>query len=360
MGTLEVYKTIFDSVPDAVVITDSEGKIILANKLVKVLFGYETHELVGQDVGLLIPTRFSKNHKAHLSKFYHKPQIKDMGRGLELAAKKKDGTEFPVEIGLSFVQVKDQNYGIASVRDVTDKNRRIFALKKAMTLLENKNKELEQFTYIASHDLQEPLQTVSSFVELLREENQDILDDSAEQYINYILQSTQRMKNLISGLLDYSRIGKEKTPVTVDCNEILGWVLDDLRAVIDESGAKIENGQLPILHAYPNELKQLFQNLIGNAIKYVKPDVSPVITISYQQQGEGWLFEFKDNGIGIEEKYKEKIFIIFKRLHSVKEYDGTGIGLAHCRKIVELHHGKIWIESVPNEGSKFCFTIKNH
>jgi signal transduction histidine kinase len=230
-------------------------------------------------------------------------------------------------------------------------------LEKSMAILENKNYELEQFAYIASHDLQEPLRTVSSFVDLLEQEHGGKLKGNASKYLYFILESTERMRNLISGLLEYSRIGREKIVEQVDCNEILTLVLDDLQTIIIEKKAIIESEKLPVLNAHPSELKQLFQNLISNALKFSREDTPPVINIFALKQENGWEFKIKDNGIGIEEKFFEKIFIIFQRLHNVHEYEGTGIGLAHCRKIVEMHDGKIWVESESNEGSTFYFTI---
>ncbi len=231
-------------------------------------------------------------------------------------------------------------------------------LEQSMAILESKNNELEQFAYISSHDLQEPLRTVSSFVELLDQEYRGKFDDNADIYIRFILESTNRMRNLIHGLLEYSILGKGRAAERVDCHEILRLVLEDFQVVISESQGEIESGPLPTLNAYPIELKQLFGNLIGNALKYCREGVSPIINISSRKQDDTWEFKFKDNGIGIDEKFYETIFIIFQRLHNKQDYEGTGIGLAQCRKIVELHNGKIWVESIRDKGSEFYFTIK--
>jgi light-regulated signal transduction histidine kinase (bacteriophytochrome) len=226
--------------------------------------------------------------------------------------------------------------------------------------LEKKNKELEQFAYIASHDLQEPLRTTSSFVELLRKQYQGKFDERADKYFNYILESSDRMKLLIRNLLDYSRIGNKKELEQVDCNKTLKDVLDDLGAAIDDAKADIQYKPLPVINGYPTELKQLFQNLIINAVKFRKKGATPQINISVQKINGTWQFSFEDNGIGIEKKNSEKIFNIFQRLHTKAEYDGTGIGLSHCKKIVELHKGKIWVESTFGEGSTFHFTLPNN
>ncbi|MBC8053496.1 MAG: GHKL domain-containing protein [Sphingobacteriaceae bacterium] len=225
--------------------------------------------------------------------------------------------------------------------------------------LKTQNKELEQFAYIASHDLQEPLRTLISFASLFEEEFKGKLNEDAETYLNFIIHSSKRMQQLVQGLLDYSRIGKEVSLKPVNCNEIINEVMDDMAASINESAAKISVQPLPELTGNPIEMRQLFQNLLSNALKFRKKDTSPQISITAEQQTSNWLFSIKDNGIGIAEADKDKIFTIFKRLHNRDEYEGTGIGLSHCRKIVEQHGGNIWIDSQPGLGSTFHFTIQN-
>ena len=224
--------------------------------------------------------------------------------------------------------------------------------------LEKKNKEMEQFVYIASHDLREPLRTTSSFVELFRKQYGGKLDEKADTYLSYITQASDRMKTLIDDLLDYSRIGAKKELQRIDCNIALQEVLADLGTALTESGATVRTDSLPVINGYPQSIKQLFQNLIINGIKFRKKDVSPEIHIYADKEGDAWKFSFADNGIGIAPQHKEKIFVIFQRLHTKKDYEGSGIGLAHCKKIVELHKGNIWVESTPGEGSIFHFTIK--
>lgn len=220
-----------------------------------------------------------------------------------------------------------------------------------------KNKEIEQFVYIASHDLQEPLRTTTSFVELLQRQYQGKLDDKADKYLNFITDASNRMKTLIKDLLDYSRIGSKKELNKIDCNETLKAVLADVGNAINQANAVITYQSLPVISGYTTEIKQLFQNLIINAIKFRKKDVPPYIQVSATSLPAHWKFSVTDNGIGIAPEHKDKIFLIFQRLHTKSQYEGSGIGLAHAKKIVEIHGGEIWIESMPGEGTTFYFTI---
>lgn len=222
--------------------------------------------------------------------------------------------------------------------------------------LERKNKEIEQFAYIASHDLQEPLRSITNFSNLLIDKLQAEGNKETKEYARYITGSAKRMSDLIFDLLEYSRIGKDLNRSTIDCNELVKEILVDMAATIKETGAEIHVGKLPVVNGYIY-LKSLFQNLMSNAIKFVDPDKHPIVTISATDLGKEYLFTVTDNGIGIEEIYYERIFIIFQRLHNRTEFPGTGIGLSQCKKIVELHGGRIWVESTPGTGSTFNFTI---
>lgn len=237
------------------------------------------------------------------------------------------------------------------LEDMIENQTRKLHLKQA------ENEELEMFSYVASHDLQEPLRTLSVYVDMLARQYEGKLDVKAEKYLEFISQASCRMSKLIKDLLDYSRLGVEKTLERIDCNVMLELIIQDLGALINENSATIEYNDLPVIFGYSTEIKLLFQNLISNAIKFRNDDAKPLVAIYSESQNGHWKFSIEDNGIGIEKKYLEKIFQIFQRLDN-KKYKGTGIGLTHCKKIVELHGGIIWVDSTPGKGSTFNFIIK--
>ena len=232
-------------------------------------------------------------------------------------------------------------------------------LSAAIQDLSRSNSDLEQFAYVASHDLKEPIRMVSSFAMLLDRKYKDKLDAEGDEIIGYITEGANRMQELVDDLLAYSRIGRTdpKKDSLVDCNQIIEIVKANLLETIENSGAVITADHLPSIHGKEPELVRLFQNLIGNALKFKSPKLVPKISISVQKQKNQYLFSVKDNGIGIDPMFSEKIFVIFQRLHTREKYSGTGIGLAVCKKIVELHGGKIWVESTPGKGATFFFTM---
>jgi light-regulated signal transduction histidine kinase (bacteriophytochrome) len=230
-------------------------------------------------------------------------------------------------------------------------------LKETLEDLECSNKELEQFAYVASHDLQEPLRMVSSYVQLLQRRYKGKLDSDADEFIAYAVDGATRMQRLINDLLTYSRVGtRGKEFEKTECSRALGQAMANLSGAIEASGAAVTNGDLPTFKADESQLIQLFQNLIDNAIKF-RSKGPPRIQVNASKKEKEWLLSVSDNGIGIDPQYAERIFIIFQRLHERDKYPGTGIGLAICKRIVERHGGRIWVESEPGKGSTFYFTI---
>lgn len=362
------FKGLLESAPDAIVIVSEKGIIHLVNNQCENIFGYNKNELIGCNVELLLPERFRNGPIENQKLFYDNPGVRSTGVGLELLGRRKNGEEFPVELSVSPLETEEGVLITTAIRDISEKKRLEKEIREANITLEKKvqqrtaeleikNKELEQFAYVASHDLQEPLRTTSSFVELIRKQYHGKIDENANRYIDYVIQASDRMKTLIKDLLDYSRIGREKQFEPVDCNVALAEVTSDMAELIKENKAEITAGDLPVVNAFPTELKLLFQNLISNSIKFQKPGIAPRIEIATTKENGHWHFQFRDNGIGIEKQYQQRIFIIFQRLHNRSVYEGSGIGLAHCKKIVELHGGTIWVESEAGKGSNFHFTI---
>jgi PAS domain S-box-containing protein len=351
----EKYRTIFDNVQDVFFQTDLNGVVLEISPSIKYFIDFDRDEILGKTFS---DYYFNPNDRIILlNTVIQYGEVRDY----EIKIKTKSGTIMYTTISsrLIFDQNGNPNHITGAIRDITERKKNELEIANQHKQLQLQNKELEQFTYITSHDLQEPLRNLISIVGLMKEEYNGKLDENAEQYLNYITQSSARMQDLVRELSAYSRIGKEKKLTTVDCYKIVHEALSDMSVAIKESGARITVQELPKLNGYSTELRQLFQNLISNALKFRKKDVIAEIVVSAKKQEDNWFFSIQDNGIGIPEKDKEKIFIIFKRLHNRNDYEGTGIGLSHCKKIVELHGGNIWVDSKPGTGSIFNFTLNN-
>jgi two-component system, chemotaxis family, sensor kinase Cph1 len=277
----------------------------------------------------------------------------------EFLAKRVDGKTFMTRGFISSLRdAQGQLVGYQSTNlDVTKEKEAEALIKKMILDLEYSNSELERFAYVASHDLQEPLRMVTSYLQLLERRYKDKLDGDALEFINYAVDGSNRMKTLINDLLAYSRVGtRGKEFAFTDCEELLARVLANLQTSIKENEAKVTHDPLPRVMADEVQLESLFQNLIGNAIKF-HGGKTPRIHVGVMKDEKNWVFSISDNGIGIDPQYFERIFIIFQRLHNREDYPGTGIGLAISKRIVERHGGRIWIESQPQKGSTFFFTL---
>jgi len=500
-----MFEALLEAAPDALVIINQDGRMVLVNSETERMFGYQREELLGQPVEVLVPERVRPGHVAHRNRYFAEPHARPMGLNLELHGQRKNGREFPVEISLSPLQTSSGLLVTATIRDISQRRRseselrraearyrslveqipavtfmaaldegqselyvspqiesllgftqkewlenpvlwhtqlhpedqerwnhefcptvtsgmpfrsiyRFVArdgrivwihgeakvardesgqplflqgvafditsmkqaedeLKKLNQTLEQRiadrtreaeeraqqlaqsNAELEQFAYVASHDLQEPLRAVASFAKLLARKYPDQLDETAQDYISRIVNGAVRMQTLITDLLAYSRVGRQGRPFApTDCAAVLATVCGNLRVAIEESGAQVTADLLPLVTADETELIQLLQNLIGNALKF-RGEQPPLVHVGCAQKDGAWVFAVQDNGIGIDQKYMDRIFLIFQRLHTRTRYPGTGIGLAICKKIVERHGGRIWVEGELGKGSTFCFTL---
>lgn len=502
----QTLHAMLESVPDAVVVVAPDGAMVLVNRKTEELFGFARSELLGWPVELLIPERLRAKHVRHRDGYLANPHVRPMGAGLDLYGRRKNGSEFPVEISLSPVQTVDTLMVMGTIRDITERRRAELQLRNAearyRTLVEGipavtfmaaldetaadissvyvspqiesllgftqkewledpvlwyrqlhpddrerwhlefartcataeafdsvyrfmardgrivwvnghatvvrdgdgrpiflqgiafditqrkqaeqamtrlnetlerrvaeavaeaedrarqltqSNEALDRFAYITSHDLREPLRTIMRYMQLLQRMEKDQFAESAEQYVAKTIDGARQMNQLISDLHTHSRIGRRGEFSDVDCAAVLTEACAHLRAALEDSGASVKAGELPVVRAVNAELLLLFQNLIQNAVKFCN-ERKPEIRVSAQREGDGWLFRFEDNGIGIEPQYLERIFGLGERLHG-RTVPGTGFGLANCRKIVEHHGGEIWAESTPGTGSTFCFRL---
>jgi len=334
---------------------DVEGKVIFVSPSAKRILGYETDEILNRIIFEFIhPDDLNLVHglfKDILSK-------EDNAISGEARFRHKDGSWRWLEgSGKNLLYNHNIKAIVINARDFTDRKKFEEKLTEFAAELKKNNEELESFAFIASHDLQEPLRIVSSYAQLFTQRFSDKLDETSSRYLAYIVDNIKRMQDMISGLLIYSRIGRKGQVMSlVDCDKICENALANLKLSIEQKGVNIQKGRLPILLANEVELLQLFQNLIGNAIKYCDKEKAVVEISSYKGENS-WVFCVRDNGIGIEQEYFQQIFEIFKRLHTQKEYPGTGIGLAICKKIVDTNGGDIWVESNLGEGSKFFFRM---
>src|SRR5579859_4363664 len=352
------FRGLLEVAPDPIIIVAEHGIIQLVNRQTELVFGYSRDELIGQPVEVLVPERFRPTHVADRSRYQADPKTRPMGIGLELFGRRKDGSEFPVEISLSPLRSANENLIISIIRDITTRKETETRLRAIAADLERSNRELEQFAYVASHDLQEPLRMVASYTQLLARRYKDKLDSDADEFIGFAVDGALRMQELINDLLTYSRVGSRALELEcVDSNAVVDQVVSDLRAAIEDSAATVTRDELPSVRADRRQLQQLFQNLIANAIKFQQPGLAPVVHVSARTTDSKRTFGVSDNGIGIEPQYVERIFMLFQRLHSRAEYHGTGIGLAICKKIVERHGGSIGVHSEPGRGTTFEFTL---
>jgi PAS domain S-box-containing protein len=321
---------VVESLPTGVVMVDRAGTIVLVNRETERLFGYRREELVGRSIELLVPGRLRS--------------------GRDLSGVRKDGSDIPLEIGLNPVDAEEGSFLLASVIDIGSG-------KRAEEELRRSNEELERFAYVASHDLQEPLRTVSSYVQLLSRRYRGQLDADAVDFIDFAVGGVRRMQQLIEDLLAFSRVGTRGAPlVPTDLQAAFEHTLASLHAALDESQATVTADPLPTVVADAGQLAQLLTNLIGNALKFRGAD-PPRAHVGAERSGRMWTISVQDNGIGIAPEYFERIFVIFQRLHAREEYAGTGVGLAICKKIVERHGGRIWVDSAPGRGARFSFTL---
>jgi PAS domain S-box-containing protein len=352
------YRGLLEAAPDAMVVVNQGGEIVLLNVQAEVQFGYLRDELIGQQVKNIIPEGFAERLIADGTRSAADALAQQIGTGIELLGRRKNGTEFPIEIMLSPLESPEGILVTAAIRDISVRKKSEERLLKTAHELKRSNDELQQFAYVASHDLQEPLRMVASYTQLIAKRYKGRLDADADEFIAYAVDGSNRMQGLIQDLLAYSRAGTNgKALREISSEKTLNEALRNLRAAIEESGTVVTHDSLPAITTNDIQLAQVFQNLIGNAIKYHGAEAPRVHVSATKNGGNEWIFSVSDNGMGISPQYFERIFVLFQRLHGREEFEGTGIGLAVCKKILERLGGRIWVESQPEKGSTFFFAL---
>ena len=349
------FRALIENASDAIVIVDRDGTVRYHSPSHQRLLGYTAEERIGQRMWDCIHPDDSNKVADALNQL-----LRDGGiaPATEVRLRHKDGSWRVCEAVANNLLDEPAVQGIVvNLRDITDRKQAEEDLSRAMAELSRSNAELEQFAYVASHDLQEPLRMISSYVQLLARRYKDSLDEDAHEFIAYAVDGARRMQGLINDLLTYSRVGTRGKPFEpTDCEEVLEQALANLQIAIEESGATVTHDPLPTVMADGGQLVQLLQNLVGNAVKF-RGEEPPRVHVGVEEKADAWVFSVRDNGIGIDPASCERIFLIFQRLHGRGEYPGTGIGLAVCKKIVERHGGRIWVESQPGQGATFFFTL---
>jgi PAS domain S-box-containing protein len=362
---LEQYTAIAETASEVFLTIDERSVIRSVNPVVEDIFGYEPDELLGEPLTMLMPDRFRDQHYESLQHYLETGQRNLDWEYIELPGVNREGHEVPLAISFSEYEHEGDRFFTGIIRDNTERKRleaelndTIERLEAANQQLEASNERLEQFAYAVSHDLQEPLRMVSSYLQLLERRYADELDEDAEEFIEYAAGGADRMRSMVESLLEYSRVTTGgDPPEPTDVGAVLRDVRDDLQLRIEETDATITADELPTVTVDPDQLAQVFRNLVENALRHGGDD-PPRIHVGVERTDDVWQFSVRDEGVGIDPEYHDRIFRVFEQGQSPVEAQGTsGIGLALCERIVERHGGDIWVDSEPGEGATFTFTL---
>lgn len=365
-----MFRDLVETAPDAIVIADREGRITLVNTQAEQMFGHARDEMLDRPVEMLLPERSHGTHVRHRATYQAAPRTRPMGAGLDLLARRRDGTEFPVEVSLSPRNMQGELLVTSIIRDVTDRKQAEAEIKRLnqdlerrvverTTELEAANKELEAFAYSVSHDLRAPLRAMDGFSRMLVEKHAPQLSDEARRYLGVVRKSSQEMGRLIEDLLTFSRLSRQAIERrTVSLSSIAREALDDLQTEREGRRVELIVGDLPECKADPRLLKHVFVNLLSNALKFTRGREAARIEIGCRREGDEHACFVRDNGVGFDMRYVDKLFGVFQRLHRAEDYEGTGVGLAIVQRIIHRHGGRVWAEGKIDQGATVYFTLE--
>jgi PAS domain S-box-containing protein len=353
-----IFERLFEFSPDAIVVVDSDGRIRRINAQVEAMFGYARAELLGAQIDLLLPERFRDRHVVQRSRFQADRHVRPMGEVPTLLGRRKDGTEFPVDIALSPVHTKEGSFVLGVVRDITERRRAEQALSERNLQLEAANRELESFSYSVSHDLRAPLRAIDGFSSIVLRDHAAALPAEGQRYLGLVREGAQQMARLIDDLLTFAKTARQPIDKRkIALKKLVNECLEEFKNDIANRKVEFAVGSLPDCEADPALLKQVLVNLLGNAVKYTRKQPLAKIEVGFRSDKGEQVIYVKDNGVGFDMKYAGKLFGVFQRLHHKGEFEGTGVGLAIVQRVVHRHGGRVWAEAEPDKGATFYFTL---